>query len=56
VTYCLLGVMGNGPGSGAEAMASSSNGDSSPVLCELSKPLLPDSDRDGQIVWTPESS
>lgn len=56
IAYCLLGVMGTGPDSGAEAMVSSAAGSGDPLVCELYKPLLPETDSGGQIIWTPEAS
>ncbi len=56
IVYSLLGVMGSGPDSGVEAMASAPSSSYQKLLtCELYKPLLPDTDNTGQIVWTPET-
>jgi hypothetical protein len=56
IAYCLLGVMGNGPDSGVEAMASAAQGKAELLSCELYKPLLPETDSTGNTIWTPEAS
>lgn len=52
--YCLIGVMGAGPGTGSESMASANQNHPTPISCELSKALLPESSESGETVWTPE--
>jgi hypothetical protein len=54
LAYCLIGVMGGGPATGAEALASAGQGQAQPLTCDLSKALLPESSATGETIWTPE--